>query len=125
MNIEMTDLDMILNYLETTNLEPHDDYTSEITYKDQKILYKYIKELQQEKQELKNLIDIILNFSFFKEECPLNLGFEKDTNEDKAQDVFNENEYCENICNNNFKKCWLKYFERLRELERGVSNAKD
>ncbi len=53
MNIEMTDLDMILNYLETTNLEPHDDYTSEITYKDQKILYKYIKELQQENNELK------------------------------------------------------------------------
>lgn len=53
MNIEMTDLDMILNYLETTNLEPHDDYTSEITYKDQKILYKYIKELQQENQQLR------------------------------------------------------------------------
>ena len=53
MNIEMTDLDMILNYLETTNLEPHDDYTSEITYKDQKILYKNIKELQQENNELK------------------------------------------------------------------------
>lgn len=53
MNIEMTDLDMILNHLETTSLEPHDDYTSEITYKDQKILYKYIKNLQQENQQLK------------------------------------------------------------------------
>lgn len=29
MNIELTDLDMILDYLETTSLEPHDDYTSE------------------------------------------------------------------------------------------------
>lgn len=53
MNIEMTDLDMILNHLETTSLEPHDDYTSEFTYKDQKILYKYITELQQENKILK------------------------------------------------------------------------
>lgn len=57
MNIEMTDLDMILNHLETTSLEPHDDYTSEITYKDQKILYKYIKNLQQENQQLKNQLE--------------------------------------------------------------------
>lgn len=54
MNIEITDLDMILNYLETTSLESHDDYTSEITYKDQKILYRYIKELQQENKQLKD-----------------------------------------------------------------------
>lgn len=53
MNIEMTDLDMILNHLETTSLEPHNDYTSEITYKDQKILYRYIKELQQERNQFK------------------------------------------------------------------------
>ena len=50
MNIEMTDLDMILNHLETTSLEQHDDYTSKITYKDQKILYKYIKNSQQKNQ---------------------------------------------------------------------------
>ena len=54
MNIKITDLDMILNYLETTSLEPHDDYTSEFTYKDQKILYKYIKQLQQENKKLKD-----------------------------------------------------------------------
>lgn len=47
MNIKITDLDMILNHLETTSLEPHDDYSSEFTYKEQKILYKYIKQLQQ------------------------------------------------------------------------------
>ena len=52
MNIELTDLEEILLYLETTNLEPHNDYTSEFTYKDQKILYKYIKELQQENKHL-------------------------------------------------------------------------
>lgn len=52
MNIEITDLDMILNYLETTSLEPHNDYTSKFTYKDQKTLYKYIKQLQQENEML-------------------------------------------------------------------------
>ena len=39
--------------------------------------------LKKENQELKDLIDTILNFSFFKEECPLNFGFENNTNEDK------------------------------------------
>ena len=32
----MNELESILNYLETTSLEPHDDYTSEFTYKEQK-----------------------------------------------------------------------------------------
>lgn len=179
MNIEMTDLDMILNHLETTSLESHDDYTSEITYKDQKILYRYIKELQKERNQFKEytnhnydkakklqqenqqlnlelsgyrqailddkemlglkdenqqlkiqisareeeykklekLVDTILNFGFFKNECPLNFGFEKYTNEDKAQVVFYKKKYCENNCNDDYKKCWLKYFERLKELE--------
>lgn len=53
MDIELTDLEEILLYLATTSLEPHNDYTSEFTYKDQKILYKYIKELQQENDKLK------------------------------------------------------------------------
>ena len=51
--MEINDLDMILNYLETTSLEQHDDYSSEFTYKEQKILYKYIKQLQQENKILK------------------------------------------------------------------------
>ena len=59
MNIEITDLDMILNYLETTSLEPHDNYSSEFTYKDQKILYKYIKQLQQENKQLKERIEYL------------------------------------------------------------------
>ena len=49
----MSELESILNYLETTSMEPHDDYTSEFSYKEQKVLWKYIKELQQENQELK------------------------------------------------------------------------
>ena len=50
----MSELEYILNYLETTSLEPHDDYVSEFSYKEQKLLWAYIKELQQENQELKN-----------------------------------------------------------------------
>lgn len=95
------------------------------------VMQKQIDDLEQENQRLKiqisvredeymkleKLVDTILNFDFFKNECPLNLGFEKDTIENKAQDVFNEDEYCENTCNDDYKKCWLKYFERLKGLE--------
>ena len=73
----------------------------------------------EENKKLKNLIDIILNFSFFKEECPLNFGFENNTNEDKSQSVFYEDEWCEDNCNDNYKDCWLKYFKKLQELEQG------
>ena len=76
----------------------------------------------EENKQLKNLLDIILNFSFFKEECPLNFGFENNTNEDKSQSVFYEDEWCENNCNDNYKDCWLKYFKKLQELEEGDSN---
>lgn len=47
MKTEFTDLEDILNFLETTSLEPHDDYTSEFSYKDQKLLWTYIKELNK------------------------------------------------------------------------------
>lgn len=44
----MNELEDILNYLETTSLEPHDDYTSEFTYKNQKLLWNYIKQLKEQ-----------------------------------------------------------------------------
>ena len=75
--------------------------------------------LKKENKELKDLIDTMLNFSFFKEECPLNFGFENNTNEDKSQSIFYEDEWCENNCNDNYKDCWLKYFKKLQELEQG------
>ena len=71
----------------------------------------------EENKQLKNLLDIILNFSFFKGECPLNFGFVNNTNEDKVQSVFYEDEWCEDNCNDNYKDCWLKYFKKLQELE--------
>ena len=78
--------------------------------------------LKKENKELKDLIDTILNFSFFKEECPLNFGFENSTNEDKSQSIFYEDEWCENNCNDNYKDCWLKYFKKMQELEQGSDN---
>ena len=78
--------------------------------------------LKKENKQLKDLIDTILNFSFFKEECPLNFGFENNTNEDKSQSIFYEDEWCENNCNDNYKDCWLKYFKKLQELEGSDSN---
>ena len=78
--------------------------------------------LKKKNKQLKDLIDTILNFSFFKEECPLNFGFENSTNEDKSQSIFYEDGWCENNCNDNYKDCWLKYFKKLQELEQGSDN---
>ena len=78
-----------------------------------------LKSSVEENKKLKDLFDTILSFSFFKEECPLNFEFENNTNEDKSQSVFFEDEWCENNCNDNYKDCWLKYFKKLQELEKG------
>ena len=78
-----------------------------------------IEQLQQENHELKELIDTILNWNIFKNECPMNFGYDEETNENKAQDLFyKDDDYCENNCNDDYKKCWLKYFKRMHELER-------
>ena len=87
-----------------------------------KVVDKVNWENQLLKKENQDLIDTILNFSFFKEECPLNFGFENNTNEDKSQSIFYEDEWCENNCNDNYKDCWLKYFKKLQELEKSLYN---
>ena len=74
-------------------------------------------ELLKEIERLNNIINTMLDFNFFKEECPLNFGYTEKCDEEKAQDVFYENDYCEENCNDDYKKCWLKYFERLQELK--------
>lgn len=78
--------------------------------------------LKKENKQLKDLIDTILKFSLFKEECPLNFSFENNSKEDKAQNIFYNDEYCENNCNDIYKDCWLKYFKKLQELEGSDSN---
>ena len=81
-------------------------------------------ELQQENKQLKELIDTILNWNIFKNECPMNFGYDEETNDDKAQDVFyKDDDYCENNCNDDYTKCWLKYFKRMQELEKSVNNG--
>ena len=78
--------------------------------------FEIIEEKNKEIDRLNNIIDTMLEFSFFKEECPLNFDF-GDEKEEKAQDVFYEDDYCEENCNDIYKKCWLKYFEKLQELK--------
>lgn len=58
----------LLNYLETTSLEPHDDYKSEFTYKEQKELYKYIKNLQKENEMLHHYKTLYRSLKRQKEE---------------------------------------------------------
>lgn len=78
------------------------------------------KQVEQESQKYKEVISAILNWNIFKNECPMNFGYDKNTIEDKAQEVFYENDdYCENNCNDDYKKCWLKYFRKMQELEKG------
>ena len=78
--------------------------------------------LEQALDESEKLINTILNFSFFKEECPLNFSFEDNSKEDKAQNIFYTDEYCENNCNDNYKDCWLKYFKELQKAKGDVKN---
>ena len=73
-------------------------------------------------EEYEQLINTILNFSFFKEECPLSFEFEYNSKEDKAQNIFYTDEYCENNCNDNYKDCWLKYFKELQKAKGDVKN---
>ena len=74
-------------------------------------------DLETKIERLNNIINTILDFDFFKEECPLNFGYTEKCDEEKAQDVFYEDDYCEENCNDDYKKCWLKYFKKLQELK--------
>lgn len=85
--------------------------------KNNELLMSYNQELLKENKQLKDLIDTILTFSFFKEECPLNFAFEDNSKEDEAQNIFYSDEYCENNCNSIYKECWLKYFKELQGID--------
>lgn len=108
MNIEMTDLDMILNHLEITSLEPHDDYTSKITYKDQKILYKYIKNSQQKNQQLK------IQISAREEEYR-----KLENNWNKLKEFIINEIPEEEFVNNEY---YVSILDKMVELERDVSD---
>ena len=93
--------------------------SEELKAKDNEILelFKMCNEKDKEIERLNNIINTILDFGFFKEECPLNFGYTEKCDEEKAQDVFYEDDYCEENCNDDYKKCWLKYFKKLQELK--------
>ena len=115
-------------------LKIQNDETTIYTNKELKMIDDYINELEAYKynmdrdylrleKENQELISAILNWNIFKNECPMNFGYYKNTIEDKAQEVFYENDdYCENNCNDDYKKCWLKYFRKMQELEKGGIN---
>lgn len=74
----MNELESILNYLETTSLEPHDDYTSEFTYKEQKLLWNYIRQLKEqlekERKARKEAIEFMKNCEFDKTDKYIAIG---------------------------------------------------
>ena len=79
MNIEPD----IFDYLQTTSLEPHDDYTSEITYKDQKIIWNRLQEQDKEIEKLENsksYIDAAIRFYESKSERGKILEKDKEVN---------------------------------------------
>lgn len=105
------------------NINEQNVYEFGLCVEQWKQILDYIEQSQQENKQLKELISAILNWSIFKNECPMNFGYDKNTIEDKAQEVFYENDdYCENNCNDDYKKCWLKYFRKIQELEKGGIN---
>lgn len=98
---------------------------NELLKENQELNKKYVNAVSDyettmvEKEQLKYLIDTILALPFFENECPLNIGFENNSKEEKAQNIFYKDDYCENNCNDNYKDCWLRYFKRLQELGEG------
>ena len=110
-----------------------DGYSSQYNFKDEndiehdlnsdiEEMLKQNQKLEQALDENKKLINTILNFSFFNEECPLNFSFEDNSKEDEAQNIFYNDEYCENNCNDIYKDCWIKYFKELQKAKGDVKN---
>ena len=72
-------------------------------------LIKENKNLRYQLKEKDKVIDEILNDSWYTDECPIEL-------EDFTKE--NEKEFnCDN-CQDDYKKCWLKYFENKLKGEK-------
>ena len=111
----MSELESILNYLETTSMEPHDDYTSEFSYKEQKVLWKYIKQLQQENQELKKQIEYLKGGEYLNQ-----LKFERNMLQDVVDkmEVSKEDKKFIDMTHRN-----TELLEENRELKDQLSNS--
>ena len=72
-----------------------------------------------------NLTDTILESSWFDNDCPMGFGFSLDSDEDKAQDKFFEKNCCEKNCDDNYKECWRKYFEILKNIKEEKCQKKE
>lgn len=67
-------------------------------------------------KELETMIDTILEEPWFTEECPLSCApDDKELEITKTCGCYNDGENCDN-----YKKCWLKYFERKIKDERNA-----
>lgn len=62
MNEELTELNDLLNTLETSSLEPHGEYSMSFTNHEQTIIWNYIKELWKQVKESKEKINKVLDF---------------------------------------------------------------
>ena len=65
----------IFDYLETTSLEPHDDYTSTFTYAEQKQIWNRIKSQEQEIERLHNIIKEVREYIEKNEWLLKEMGF--------------------------------------------------
>ena len=103
---EMTYEEKLKEELELVRCDLHNAYSS-------------LNAKEQENKQLKEIIYTIFNWNIFKNECPMNFAYDRETNEDKAQETFFENDdYCENNCNGDYKKCWLKYFIKMQKTRK-------
>lgn len=68
-------------------------------------------------KELETMVDTILEEPWFTEECPLSCAPEGEI-ENRIIDICGCNNYGENC--DDYKKCWLKYFERKIKDERNA-----
>ncbi|WP_300954302.1 hypothetical protein [uncultured Clostridium sp.] len=72
MNEELTELNDLLNTLETSSLEPHGEYSMSFTNHEQTIIWNYIKELwkqvKESKEKINKVLDLIDNHNKLEQE---------------------------------------------------------
>ena len=96
-----------LGYAIGSSIQENKDKIAKLEKKVENLKNKNQK-LQQQLEEQNKMINEILNNTFFANECPYSLigdGF--------TQELCD----CDN-CEDNYKKCWIKYFKN-KILERG------
>lgn len=79
MNEELTELNDLLNTLETSSLEPHGEYSMSFTNHEQTIIWNYIKELwkqvKESKEKINKVLDLIDNHNKLEQELGVTIKF--------------------------------------------------